>query len=114
MDKKERIGQKLEQKLYLEVWWDMTWAKAFHFLPIKRYFGEELQKNCFGLSKAQLMQASYNKKASIYGQEIAQNNTWKVLVWIGKQEILVQFMAFSGDIGMLLILIETQITKEKV
>lgn len=44
---------------------------------------------------------------------IVQNNISKVLVLIDKKEILVLFMVFNGDIGMLLILQKMQIIQEK-
>ena len=53
----------------------MIWAKASHFSLIKKFFGEELQKNYFGSSKAQLMQLNYKTKELIFGQETAPNST---------------------------------------
>ena len=80
MARKNQIGLKLEPKPSLEVWWNMTWARLFHSLPTKKYSGEESQKNCFGLSRARLMLASYKTKESTFGQATAQNSTWKALV----------------------------------
>jgi len=79
MARKNQIGLKLGPKPFLEVWWDMTWARLFRSLPTKKYSGEESQKSCFGLSRDLLMPVSYKTKESTFGQATAQNSTWKAL-----------------------------------
>jgi hypothetical protein len=55
----------------------------------------------------------YNKKIFIFGMEIAQSNTYKVLESIERKGILGLSMDFNGGIGIHLILHSTRVMQIK-
>lgn len=81
------IEQEQEQNLFLEEWWNMIWIKLFHYLHIKKYSGEVLLKNCYGLLKDRQMLNNYKIKIYIFGMEIVPNSIWIVLESTVKQVI---------------------------
>ena len=111
---KRWIGQRQAQRLYLEVWWDMTLRILFLFWHIKKCFGEEWPRNFCGLSKGRPMRMSWNKKGLTYGREIAAKSIFKGWAWTERREIWDQCMDFSGDTGTQLTLTDTQTTQARV
>ena len=99
-DSKRMIEQAQAQRPFSERWCAMTLAILSHYSHIRKYFGEELQRNCCGSSKDRPTQMNLKKRTSRYGQETAPKNTWIVLELTERLEILDQCMDFSGAIGM--------------
>lgn len=112
-DSRRMIAQGQELRLFSEKWCATTWTILSHYSLIRKYFGEELQKNCCGSSKDRPMQMSSRKKTLRYGQETALKSIWIALESIEKLEILDQYMDFSGGIGMHHTSTGTQSTLEK-
>lgn len=113
MDSKRMIEQGQAQRLFSEKWCATTLAKLFHYSLIRKYFGEESQRNYSGSSKDRPTLMNLKKRTSRFGQATARKNTWIVLESIEKLEILDLCMDFSGAIGMRHMLIGILITQEK-
>jgi hypothetical protein len=82
-------------------------------LLTKRFSGEELLRNLFGLSK-DVQMLNYSKiKKFVYGMATVLKSILTELESIDKKEILALFMVSNGDIGMLPIQQNKLIIQEK-
>ena len=79
----------------------LIYEKLFHFLQLRKYFGDGLLKNCCGSSVAQQMQRSYRKMEFIYGMAMHPRTTLIVLVWKTKMRSLSQIL-MAQKLGMIL------------